>query len=223
MPIRINLLAEAKIAEELRRRDPVKQAIFVGIFLVVFALVWSTSLQLEVIISKNDLSRVEAGITTRSNEFQTVLISQRKITEIKGKLNALQKLNEFRFLQGNCLNALQLATLDGVSLVRIRVSQAYDGTPAVPSKKDGDRIIPPKPATASEKTTLILDAKDLSASPGDAVEKFKENIARQTYFKAMLIPTNSVKLISLSSPQFGPDTRPYVSFNLECYFPTKNQ
>ena len=30
MPIRINLLAEAKAAEELRRHDPVKRVIFVG-------------------------------------------------------------------------------------------------------------------------------------------------------------------------------------------------
>ena len=40
MSIRINLLAEAQIAEDLRRRDPVKRAIFAGAFLVVLALVY---------------------------------------------------------------------------------------------------------------------------------------------------------------------------------------
>ena len=41
MPIHINLLAEAQAAEELRRRDPVKRAIFIGISLVIVALMWS--------------------------------------------------------------------------------------------------------------------------------------------------------------------------------------
>ena len=52
MPIRINLLAEAKAAEELRRHDPVKRVIFFGAFLVALALVWSSSLQLERMLGK---------------------------------------------------------------------------------------------------------------------------------------------------------------------------
>ena len=35
MPIHLNLLAEAQAAEELRRRDPVKRASFIGVSLVV--------------------------------------------------------------------------------------------------------------------------------------------------------------------------------------------
>jgi len=70
---------------------------------------------------------------------------------------------------------------------------------------------------------LALDAKDYSANPGDAVDKFKETIASQPYFNTMLNPTNGVKLIGLSSPQAGPDSRPYVSFNLECFFSEKSQ
>jgi len=109
MSIRINLLAGSKIAEELRRRDPVKRAIFFGAFLVVFALVWSSSLQLEVIISRKELARVQAEITTRTNEYQTVLVSQRKVTDIRSKLDALQQLTNARLLHGNYLNALQMA------------------------------------------------------------------------------------------------------------------
>ena len=223
MPIRINLLAEAKIAEELRRRDPVKRAIFFGAFLVVFALVWSSSLQLEVLISKKDLSRVQSDIATRTNEFQNVLVSQRKVVRIKEKLAALQQLSNARFLQGNNLNALQLATMDGVQLVRIRLSQVCLSTPSVPNKTENGRVILGRPGTATEKIILTLDAKDFSASPGDAVDKFKENIARQAYFKTVLNQTNGVKLISLSSPQNSPDGRPYVLFNLDCYFSEKTQ
>ncbi|MDD5141183.1 MAG: hypothetical protein PHY43_13090 [Verrucomicrobiales bacterium] len=223
MPIRINLLAEAKIAEELRRRDPVKRAMFVGAFLVVFALVWSSSLQLEVLISKKDLSRVQAEIMTRTNEYQTVLVSQRKVTAIKGKLESLQQLSNARFLHGNYLNALQLATMDGVQLMRIRLSQSFVNTPGVANQTNNNHVILGHPATVTQNIVLALDAKDFSANPGDAVDKFKEKIASQAYFKTMLNQTNGVKLISLSSPQSGPDVRPYVMFNLECYYPEKTQ
>ena len=50
MPIRINLLAEAKAAEELRRHDPVKRVIFVGALAVALTLVWSSSLQLQTML-----------------------------------------------------------------------------------------------------------------------------------------------------------------------------
>ena len=43
MPIRINLLSEALAEEDLRRRDPVKRAIFIGVFLVALSLVWFSS------------------------------------------------------------------------------------------------------------------------------------------------------------------------------------
>lgn len=223
MPIRINLLAEAKIKEDLRRRDPVKRVVFFGAFLVVFALVWSSSIQLEVIISKKDLSRVQAEIMSRTNEYQNVVGSQRKVSSIKDKLGSLQRLSNARFLQGNYLNALQLATMDSVQLVRIRANQTYAVTPEVPKKTDNGRVIPARPGSATEKIVLVIDAKDFSANPGDAVDKFKERIASQAYFKTMLNPTNGVKLISLSSPQSGADGRQYVLFNLECYFSEKIQ
>lgn len=224
MPIRINLLAEAKIKEELRRRDPVKRAIFFAAFLVVLALVWSSSLQLDVIISKKDLSKVQAEINGYTNEYQQVVVSQKRIAAIKEKLDALQELGNARFLQGNLLNAVQQATMDSVQLMRLRLIQTYDLTPAVPKKTDKGRVVTPgSPATATEHIVLALDAKDFSPNPGDAVDKFKEKIASQAYFKTMLSPTNGVKLISLSSPQSNGDTRPSVLFNLECYFPTKSQ
>ena len=224
MPIRINLLAEAKIKEELRRRDPVKRAIFFGALLVVLALVWGSSIQLEVIISKKDLARVQAVINNRTNEYQTVVVSQKKIAVIKEKLDALQEMSGARFLQGNLLNAVQLATMDGVQLERLRVNQTYDLTPAVPKKTENGRVVVAgHQAAITEKIVVVLDAKDFSPNPGDAVDKFKERIASQAYFKTMLSPTNGVKLISLSSPQSGADSKPYVLFNLECYFPPKSK
>ena len=223
MPIRINLLAEAKIAEDLRRRDPVKRAVFFGALLVVGSLVWSSSLQVGVMFSKNELSRVQSDISIRTNAYQTVLFSKNKVARINEKLTSLQRLSNARFLQGNYLNALQLATMDGVQLVRIRLNQAYVTTPGVANQTNDNRVVLGHPATITEKIVLALDAKDFSANPGDEVDRFKENIGNQAYFKTTLSSTNGVKLINLSSPQTGPDGRPFVLFNLECNYPDKSR
>src|ERR1035438_1956454 len=110
MPIRINLLAEAKAAEELRRHDPAKRAIFCGAFLVALTLVWSSSLQLETMLAKKEVTDRQTEIAARTNEFQRVLTDQKQTAAAKEKLNALKKMTNSRFLQGNLLNALQQVT-----------------------------------------------------------------------------------------------------------------
>src|ERR1700709_1963080 len=120
MPIKINLLAEAQIVEDLRRRDPVKRAIFVGAILIVLALVWSSSQQLKVVITNSELNQVQAKIQSRTNEWQTVVDSQKKISGARAKLEALQKLSAARFLQGNFLNGLQQLNFDGVQLAGLK-------------------------------------------------------------------------------------------------------
>ncbi|MGH7950347.1 MAG: hypothetical protein ACREFE_00275, partial [Limisphaerales bacterium] len=121
MPIRVNLLVEAKMVETARRRDPVKWAIFTGAFLVALALVWSSSLQLESMVSKKQLSTVDTEIDARTNAFDSVLAEQKGTLAAKDNLAALDKLNHSRFLQGNLLNALQHSTMGGVQLMRVRV------------------------------------------------------------------------------------------------------
>ena len=59
MPIRLNLLAEAQAAEELRRRDPVKRAIWIGALILAAMLVWSSSRQLQVMLASSELNRLE--------------------------------------------------------------------------------------------------------------------------------------------------------------------
>src|SRR6266446_4467159 len=98
MAIRINLLAESQALEDLRRRDPVKRLIWVGVLIGVGMLVWSSTLQLKAMIAKKDLGRLEALLRGRTNEFQMVQTSQRKLLEIDAKLGKLQALATNRFL-----------------------------------------------------------------------------------------------------------------------------
>jgi hypothetical protein len=218
MPIRINLLAEAKAAEELRRHDPVKRVIFVGALAVALTLVWSSSLQLQTMLSKKEVSDRQTEIVARTNEFQHVLSDQKKIAVAKDKLKALNKMTNSRFLEGNLLNALQQVTVDGVQLMRLKVDQDYLPTAGTPSQTNKNGVILGRPGTVTEKIVVWLDARDSSANPGDQVNKFKEAVANQSYFKATLNRTNGVQLINLSAPQ-AVDGKPCVLFTLKCNFP----
>lgn len=219
MPIRINLLAEAKAAEELRRHDPVKRVIFVGALAVAITLVWSSSLQLETMLAKKEVTDRQTEIAARTNEFQRVLTDQKKTAAAKEKLNALKKMTDSRFLQGNLLNALQEVTVNGVRLTRLKVDQDYFSAAGTPSQTNKNGVIRGRPSTAMEKIVVWLDARDSSANPGDQVNKFKEAVASQSYFKATLNKTNGVQLVNLSAPQAGFDGKPCVLFTLKCIFP----
>src|SRR6202142_956508 len=145
MPIRINLLAEAQAAEDLKRRDPIKRVIFGGVLVVALMLAWWSWLQLRVMVANQRLSQVQAQIQSHTNAFQVVLVGQRKIAEAKQNLAALQKLTNNRFLQGNLLEALQHATVPGVQLMRLRVDQTYIATQAGASVTNETVVMPGRP------------------------------------------------------------------------------
>ncbi|MEI9865817.1 MAG: hypothetical protein WDN00_14930 [Limisphaerales bacterium] len=49
-----------------------------------------------------------------------MLDGQKKIADIRSKLDALQKFSTARFLQGNLLNGLQQLNFEGVQLASVR-------------------------------------------------------------------------------------------------------
>ncbi len=219
MPIHINLLAEAQVAEDLRRRDPVKRAIFMGVSLVVLALVWSGMVEVNALLAKERFAGAQMNINSKTNAYQDVSADQKKIGIIQTKLAALQKLQAARFLQGSLLDALQHATVPDVQLTRLHVDQTYLLTEGTEAQTNGDQVTPGRPATIKEKIIAHLDARDYSANPGDQVNRFKEVIAKEAYFQAMLDKTNGVQLAAPPSvPQTDAD-KPYVMFTLDCYYP----
>ena len=221
MAIRLNLLAEAQAAEDMRRRDPVKRSIWIGASLAVLMLVWSTSLQLKAMIAKRELSKVEGQMKSFTNEYWQVLDNKRKGDDIQRKVNALEQLSATRFLHANVLNALQTATVDDVQLLRYRAEQLYATTDAIKPKTNGDHVTPGRPATITERVTVTLEGSDSSPNPGDQVTKFKETLANNSYFKEALgNKLNAVSLKSLGQPEFSPSNgRRGVYFTLECRFP----
>ncbi|MFO1487141.1 MAG: hypothetical protein U1F65_01565 [Verrucomicrobiota bacterium] len=227
MPIRINLLAETQALEEQRRRDPVKRVILVGLVLVAGMLAWSSSLMLKTMVVKSDQNRMESELNSRTNDYRQVLENKRKLADDYQKLAALHRLSTNRFLVGNFLDAFQEVSADGIQLVHLKLDLNYTVTEEVKGSKkaEGDEgaPAPAKPATSTEKISFAINAKDLSSTPGDAVNPFRESITTTPYFKQQLGDQNGIRLKSLSASQLDPEGKPFVLFALEANLPEKKR
>ena len=219
MPIRINLLAEALAEEDLRRRDPVKRAIFLGAFLVALSLVLFSSIWLTYVLAKQKLNTVEAEIQAHTNDYALVQTNLKKIADVKTRMDALDQLSAARFLQGNLMNALQLTYVPNVQLTRLRIDQSYTATPAIPAKTTSFGVIPGRPPAITEHILMTLDARDFSPNPGDQVNHFKDALLKQDFFKPNIDPISGIRLAGPPSTLQTPgDSKPFVLFTLECRF-----
>lgn len=225
MPIRINLLAEAQAQELLRRRDPVKRVIWVGVCLFMLLLAYSSKLQLSAMLAKSEANRFESQLASRTNEFREVTENQRKLADVSQKLSSLNQFASSRLLFGTLLDALQHSTIDEVQLMRLRTEQSYLLNEAVKPKTNSEnRVILGRPGSVTERIVVTLDAKDSGMNPGDQVNKLKQAVADCSYFQSIMGKTNEVRLTSLSPPQGGGQGgKPYVLFTLECRFPERTR
>ena len=224
MPIRLNLLAEAQDNEELRRRDPVKRAIWLGCVLVAIVLMWAAYLYVQALVASHNLAAVEKQISVRTNEYKAVIENQKKNDDIKKKLVALRQLATHRFLQGNLLDGLQHVSLEDVQLMHLKVEQVYVPTEEVKPKTNSEgRVTIGKPGTIKEAIAVTLEAKDSSPTPGDQVNKFKDAFTTNLYFQSVLSKTNAVQLKSVGPRNSPPDTKPFVLFTLEAKYPEQSR
>lgn len=223
MPIHLNLLAEAQAEEELRRRDPVKRAIWLGGFLACLLLIWSGWLQIRIVTEKSRLNNLENHWKTQAKTYQQIIDNEQNLMETCSKLKDLQRLATNRFLWGTVLNSLQQSTLPDVQLLRFSAQQSYTLTEGVKQTvSESGRVKLGKPAYVTEKITLLLDAKDASGMPGDRVGEFKEILANTPFFKSVFGRTNEFVLKNLSAPTLDSESgRMAVLFSLECRLPER--
>jgi hypothetical protein len=224
MPIRINLLAEAQAAEELRRKDPVKRGAVLAVLLVLLELCWSSTRQVKIMAAKGELNSLETKWQAIEKNYQKAVDDHRKELEAEEKLAALQQYTTNRLLWGTTLNAFQqtLMGVDQIQVVRLKTEQSYvlneEAKKPSETSKPGAKAV----AASTEKVNLTIEALDFSPQPGGQVNKFKEAITTVPYFHQILQKTNGVLLTSLSAPQLGPAGRtPYVLFTLQCFLPEK--
>jgi len=223
MPLSINLLAEAQTLEDQRRRDPVKRAIAVGAALVALVLVWSGYLQSKVMVAARQLDHMEAKLRSNTNEYQQVLASKKKLDDATLKLAKLEQLTTNRFLTASVLDALQRVTIDDVQLVHLKTDHIYSFIDEVKVKTNSDGVVVAKgkPAIATEKITLTLEARD--TSDGDQWVKFKSAIADCSYFQTVLGKKHEVRVPNPLQQQLGSDGKKFANFTLECTFPEKTR
>jgi hypothetical protein len=224
MPIRINLLAEAQAAEELRRRDPVKRAMWAGFVIVALVLGWSSILQARIITDNSRLGNLMGKLNSRTNQYTQILADKQRLLDVEIKLNALNRFATNRFLQANILDALQRATVTGIHVIKLQTVQTFELVPETkPTVTESGVRVPGKPGRSTEKTRLLIDARDTSEVPGgEKINKFKETLVQN--FKSQHISTNGIRLVNLATPNIEAETgKPFVQFNLECAYPDRSR
>ena len=225
MPIRLNLLAEAQAEEELRRRDPVKRAIWGGGFLVACVLIYYFSLIANTWAKRSELSRLEAGLEANKTKYQEIVDNEKRLSEITREMDALHHYACSRFLWGNVLNALQLSTLNNVNLLRFRADQSYEVTEDSKAKagEESGRRSSTKPSFVTQHISMMLEAKDISPTPGDQINDYKLALTKAPFFGSTTNTSEpTVTLKNLSAPTLDPESgRMAVMFGLECRFADK--
>lgn len=225
MPIRINLLAEAQAAEELRRKDPVKRAIILGVACAAVMVAVSIFIQLQVMNTNRKADQYSKQIAAITNDYVEVKMDQDKAEQLNSNIRGLDILASERFLNGTLLNALQKVYVDNIQVIQVRAEENYTYTEEVKGKASAGTPGQPKvtkPATSAERIILIIEARDTSTSPGEQVTKYKDALGKNNYFQKLIGTNNQMRLVNRSPPQLMPDSGKLgVQFTLEAQLPEK--
>jgi hypothetical protein len=223
MPIRINLLAEAQAAEDLRRRDPVKRAIWIGGFLVFCVALWCGKLQFDIVREGMTRSRLERDWAIKEPKYKTLVAMQEKADKLQAMLSNLDRYSTNRFLWANALNAMQKSLVDDIQVTRIHTEQNYDivAPQNTTNTTANGPDIKHKPGVSTERIRILVEARDFN-NQNQTWTKFKESLTRNDYFKRHL---NKGETFVLDGTQSAPTRDPfdptheYVSFSLVSRFP----
>jgi hypothetical protein len=219
MPIRINLLAEAQAAAELRRKDPIKRGIWIGGFLVCVVVLWMAKLQLDIFFEKHDYNSIEADWKNKMTKYSTVTNEQARTADVERKLSQLDCLSTNRFLWAPVLNALQKTMVDQVQVTRLRGDQACvrEEGHDIGSGSSKRRV----PGAMVEKVSLSIEAKDFK--PNDQnYTKFKESLCTCDFFVRRLQRRDGFVMDGILGPLTVDPVDPnkqFVTFTLASHFP----
>jgi hypothetical protein len=210
MPIRINLLAEAQAADEMRRKDPVKRALWFGGFLVVLVGIWVGKLQWDIQYKKEAMASANATWNNGLAKYSAVTNNQAQAAQIDIKINQLDHLSTNRFLWAPLLNALQRTVVDNIEVIHIHGDQSLTKDEA--TKKGVTYMI--------ERTSLSIDAKDYDPN-NQNYDKYKLTLNNDPYFTNNVDPKDSFVIDGVLSPLTADPNDPsrqFVSFTLTSHF-----
>ncbi|HEY3853664.1 MAG TPA: hypothetical protein VGO67_04640 [Verrucomicrobiae bacterium] len=219
MPIRINLLAEAQAAEELRRKDPVKRGVWIAGFLVCLVLLWLLKLQCDIWFDQKDLAQINGRWTEIKANYAAVTNNEIKTAEIDKKLAALDNLSTNRFLWAPVLNALQKCVVNNVQVTRFVGEQTYTAEAAhdVGSGATKKTV----PGGMVEKVSLFIDARDSDANQQNYT-RFKESLCGDDFFVKKLERRDGFVFdgtLSTPTADASDPGRAFITFRLASHYP----
>jgi hypothetical protein len=217
--IRINLLAEELEAAEMRRRDPVRRARWVGAAVLILIMMWAAFLGLKLRRGTAELRRLGEEQQALQRNSSQAITTARLSGEIRRTLSALKLQAARRFFFAPTLSALQFTTVPNVQFHNLRIEQAVVTDPGVKVVvENGAEITTENPASATEKTSLVIQGKNYADSK--AIEKLVETIASHPHFKQNLRRTDPVLLRELQPRQVDPadPNKAFQLFTIECIF-----
>lgn len=213
MPIKINLLAEEQAAEDLRRRDPLKRAIYAAVGVVVIFFIWAG-------INWAGLSKLDAEVTRLNTEksgldkpAKDTLANKKKLTDAENNIDMLTKYAVNRPIWSPVLDVIQRALVEDVSILRIRTEQVYQITPAFVPPKGSE--LKRKPATSKQTIVMTIEAQD-SSPKLDSYNRLREALANG--LKEQLGTNGTVSLKTLNPARENEEGKKYQTFSLECVF-----
>lgn len=216
MPIKINLLAEEQAAEELRRKDPVKRSIYAGAGLAGLVVVWAVANWFGLMGYDKRLQALKADFAAIEAAAKEAEANRKRVSELESKLEMLKKLSASRPIWAPTLDVFQRSTVDQIEMTRLRVDQSYVVTPAFVPPRGSE--LKPKPATALQKVSLTIDAKDLNYRDQNYT-KYKDMISNLPVFKESAYGPVNVALRQVSPPRDNPDGGQFITFSIECQYP----
>ena len=215
--VRLNLLAEQRETEEMRRRDPVKLAYLVGALAFVLILIWGSYLRITAIEADAAVDRRMATLKTLQQQSSQVAADAKRAGELERALLALQQLQTNRFDWAPAFEALKHTVVDDVQVVRIKTEQTVTFVPSLRPVTNSAGVTPGRKAITTEKNTISIQAKDFADPP--AAEKFMDTIKRYPWFQQNLRRTEPIRLKDRSAPQADPTdpAKTFILFTVECY------
>jgi hypothetical protein len=216
MPIRINYLAELQMAEEMRRRDPVKRAGMAAGALVLLVIGYCGYMYMQVGNARQALESEEKALQKLDKDEKLVTTNKAQIVILEGRINSLLALTTNRWLWGTALNGMQTWSVPNVTIARVRVIQNY----SVVQEKGKDGKL--KPAVAKENFLFYIDGRDEGQELDQNHNQLKAKLLASPPFKDRWAKDNAVRLKNLASSRDAQDpTKGYSLFTLECAFEEK--
>lgn len=213
MPIKINLLAEEQAAEDLRRRDPLKRAIYAAVGVVILFFVWAGVNWAGLSKQDSEIARLNADKSGMEKDAKQTEANKKKLAEAQKNIEMLGKYAANRPLWSPVLDVMQRALVDDVQILRIRTEQLYQITPAVIPPKGSD--LKRKPATSKQTIVMTIEAQD-SSPKLDSYNRLREALA--TGLKDQMGTNATVSLKTLNPARENEEGKKYQTFSLECVF-----